>query len=122
MQCRAGDDAGGGDIFARQFKLRLDQDEEVGAGFGGGQRSGQDFADGNERHVERDKIDGLRNVASAQVAGIAGDTEDSGIFAQLPGQLVEVDVHRVDAGGAPLEQAVGESAGGGGSAAANAGA
>src|SRR5713101_6403997 len=61
MQCRAGDDASGADIFARQLELRLYQDKEIGAGFGSGQRGGQNFADGNERYIEGEKIDGFRN-------------------------------------------------------------
>ncbi len=100
--------------------MRLYEDQEIGAGFGGGQRAGQNFADGNERHIEGEKIDGFRNVVSTQVAGITGDAKDAGIFAQFPGQLVEIDVHRIDARGAALKQAIGESAGGGSHVHANA--
>src|SRR6266481_3433839 len=65
MQCGARYDASGAHILARQFKLRLYEDQEIGARFGDGQRARQNFADGNERHVEREKIDGLRNIAGA---------------------------------------------------------
>src|ERR1700738_181174 len=112
MQCWTGDDAAGADVFARQFELGLYQDQKIGAGLGGLRSGRQDFADGDEGDVEDDQIDWFGDVAGAKVAGIAGDSNDAAVVAQLPGQLIDIHVHGVDAHSSVLEEAIGESAGG----------
>src|SRR5579859_1706036 len=112
MQGGAGDDAAGADVFTGQFELRLDQDQEICRVFCDGQCGGKHFADGDEGDVEDQEISGLGDVGGAELAGVAADADDAVILAEFPGELVEIDVDRVDAGGAALQEAIGETAGG----------
>src|SRR5690242_2000226 len=72
LQRGVGNYAARADVFARQFELRFDEDEEVGAGSGRGCGAWQNFGRRNEGDVDCDEIDRLGDIVRAQVASIAG--------------------------------------------------
>ena len=45
-------------------------------------------------------------------ASVLPDENHARVFVKFPGELVDVDVHRMDAGRAVLQKAIGEAAGG----------
>jgi len=108
-----GDYAAGTDVFATQFKLGLDEDEEVRAGRSARDYGGEDFGDGNEGDVGDDKRGRFGDIGGVKFAGIAFDADDARILLKFPVELIGVDVDREDFGGAVLEQAIGEAAVGG---------
>ena len=76
------------------------------------QRRGDDQPQGYEGYVYDNQVGG-----AGQFVGMAGvdplHDGDAGVLPQLVGQLAVAHVHGVDPAGAPLQQAVGEAAGGG---------
>ena len=106
-------DAAFADVGALQFKLRLDEDEKLAAGFTAGDGTGKNFGDRDKRNINNDEFNVFRKIAGRQFAGVLLEDNHAWLFAQLPGELVGVDVHRVDARRALLQQAISEAARGG---------
>jgi len=113
VQGRVGDDAARADIFAAEFKLGFDEDEEVGAGGGAADCGGENFSDGDERDVGDNERCGFGYVGGPEVPGVALDWENARVLLELPVELAGVDVDGENFGGAMLEEAVGEAAVGG---------
>ena len=76
--------------------------------------SGEDQFQGDETHVDRGKIQLVRNDGMVQVAGIGPLQADHPlVLAELPCKLAVAHVHGVDLLCAVLQHAVGKAAGGG---------
>src|SRR5579859_4994404 len=104
------DDAARADVFATEFELGFDKDEENCAGLCNGNSWTKNFCDRDERNVGDDEIDRFGNVSGLEFARIAPNADDARVLLKFPGELARVYVDGVDARGACLEQAVGEAA------------
>lgn len=104
------DDAAGADVVAAKFKLRFDEDQEIGARSGARNCGGENFGDGDEGNVGDDQVSGFWEVGGLKFARIALDAYDARIPLELPVELIGVDVHGEDASCAVLQEAVGEAA------------
>ena len=117
------DDAAFADVLAASFKLGLDQDDGVSlpllAGGGeGGENGGEDESGGDEADVYCEEADGLRRewekLAGREEAGVGAlEQGDARVGAELVVDLAIAGIDGEDGGGAMLEHAVGEAAGGG---------
>jgi hypothetical protein len=117
------DDATFADVGTTGFELRLDEDDDFA--LPGLVRPaecdeyrGKDKGGGDEGYVHRDEgwsgCAGSEEFARGKEAGVGAFAEgDAGIVAELVGDLTVAGVDGEDGGGAALEHAVGEAAGGG---------
>ena len=72
---------------------------------------GQHLGQRDERHVDHHQVGRIRQLARLELARVAPlDHRDARVLPQPPAQLAVSYVQRGDAGGAALQQAVGESA------------
>ena len=97
MQRRIADDAAGADVFPWQLELRFDEDEQVRAGFRNDRCRQQNLAGGNERNINDDESDRFGNILGTQFPRVAFYANDAIVLAQFPGQLIDVDIHCIDA-------------------------
>jgi len=110
----AADDAALADVRLAGLELGLDEGDEVGGIGHDGDEGGEDEAEGDESEVGDDEGDGLGELVGLEVADVeAFHDDDTWVVAEGPGELAFADVQGVDAGGAALEEDVGEAAGGG---------
>ena len=101
-------------LAGAEFELGFDEDGHASAGAQPLHAGGQDEGQGDEGHVPDHQIDGFGDEFRRCGAQIdAFEVDDAGIGAQFFVQLVFAHVHGVDAGGAVLQEAVGEAAGAG---------
>jgi hypothetical protein len=108
------DDAAGADVFAGEFELGFDEDDGVAAGFEDGEGGGEDEGEGDEGDVGDDEVHEFGDIGGGHVADVeVFAADDAGVVAEFPDELVGADIVGVDSGGAVLEEAVGEAAGGG---------
>ena len=108
------DDAALGDVLALELELGLDEGDDAPLFVEHGKDGGQDFGERDEGEVHDGEADFFADVLGLHVAGVELlFDDDAGIGAQFPDEVVGADVHGVDTGGTALEQAIGETAGGG---------
>src|SRR6267143_6995861 len=97
-----------GDLFARQFELRLDQNQEVGVPFCLRNGGPQHFADRNKGNVDNDDAGFLGKLLAVQFPRISLDPNDARILPQFPVDLLRVHINGVDTRGAVLQETVRE--------------
>jgi len=117
------DDATFADVGATGFELWLDENDDFAApglvwGAECAEDRGEDERGGDEGDVHRDEgwsgCAGSEELAGGEEAGVGAFAEgDAGIAAELVGNLAVAGVDGEDCGGAALQHAVGEAAGGG---------
>ncbi len=117
------DDATFADVGATGFELRLDEDDDFAAPglvgcAEGAEDCGEDERGGDEGDVHRDEgwcgCAGREEFARSEEAGVGAFAEgDAGIVAEFLSDLAVASVDREHSGGAALQHAVGEAAGGG---------
>src|SRR4051794_15985173 len=108
------DDAAGTEPLPAHLELRLDHGQQVGARFGAGGERGEHQAQGDERQVGDDQVDGAADRLRRQVAHVGALVDDDPLVgAQGPRELAVADVDRHDLPGAALQQLLGEAPGGG---------
>ena len=102
------------DLSAARLELWFDQRDDVGARPQQRRHDGQDLAQRDERHVDREEIDRRRKIRRLKTARIeVFQDEDARVVAKRPVDLPVTDVERDDARRAAFEQDVGKAAGGG---------
>ena len=117
------DDAAFAYVLAAGFELGLDEEDgfALPLRFRRGERGddgGKDEGRGDEADVHGEEADGCRRereeLAGGEEAGVGALEEgDAGVVAELVVDLAVAGVDGQDRGGAGLEEAVGEAAGGG---------
>ena len=112
VQANVLDDTAGADVFAREFELGFDENQEIRARFGAGGSRSKYFANGDEGYVGDDQGDLLGNVFRGKLAGVAFDGDNARVLLELPGELGDVYIDGVDSSRAELKQAIREAAGG----------
>ena len=120
---RVADDAALAYMLAAGFELGLDEDDGLAlpgfvGGSEGGDDSGEDEGRGDKAYIHREELDGVgrewEELAGGEEAGVGAFEEgDAGVGAELVVDLAVAGVDGEDGGGAVLEHAVGEAAGGG---------
>jgi len=108
------DDAAFSNVFAPKLKLRLDETDDGAAAFQHRKNSGENLGQGNEGKVHDGEPDFFADVGGDHVTGVELFLDDdAGVVAEFPDELVGSDIDGVHADGSALEQAIGETAGGG---------
>jgi hypothetical protein len=113
MERGVADDATAADGGALQLELRFHEQENVSARRCKRDEGGDYFGEADEGKVGGDDGGALGEIRGDEVARVLLDGDDARVLAELPGELADGDVHGIDAGGAALEQAISEAAGGG---------
>lgn len=113
-QFRAADHTAAAEAFLADLELRLDHQDEVGAGRGAGGEGGQDQAQRDEGEIADDQVDGdVVDPVEGQLADVGAVLDGDPLIAlQGPGELAVADVDGDDMGGPGAQQDVGEAAGG----------
>jgi hypothetical protein len=110
---RIADDAPA-DPLAAELELRLDHRQQLAAGREAAGDGRQDLGQRDEGDVDRRQAGGEGQVGGRELAGVEPlDHGHARILAHAQVDLAVGDVDRGDPGGAALQQAVGEAAGGG---------
>ena len=108
------DDATLGNVLTPEFELRLDQADHAAILIEHRKHGWQDFGEGNEGKVHHREADFFADVLGDHVAGIELFLHDHAwIVAKFPHKLIGAYIHSVDAQRTALEQAIGETTGGG---------
>ena len=103
MQRLVCDNAAGADVFAAEFELRLDEDEEGGIRLRCCDRGKEDFRKRDAGDIGNDEIAGFWDVVWSEFAGVALDVHHARMVLEFPGKLIDVDVDGVNAGCAMLQ-------------------
>jgi hypothetical protein len=99
------------DLVTTGLELWFNKDEEVRAGFERTEDGGEDGGGGDEGDVHDEERRGLGE--RLEFAGVGAlDDVDARVIAKADGDLAVADIDGGDVGGAVLEQAIGEAAGG----------
>ena len=107
------DDAAFGDVFAAEFELRFDQADHAAVLIQYREHRRKDIGERNEGQIHHREMHFFADVLRRHEAGVELFFDDHAwVVAQFPDQLVGADIHGMDAGGAALQQAVGEATGG----------
>lgn len=105
------DDAAAGDFGGAGFELRLEEDDAGSGGWEAARGRGQDFAQGDEREVGDEEVEGWE---FGKVAGVGALHEcDARVVAEALVELGATDIDGEDGGSAVLKEAVREATGGG---------
>lgn len=108
------DDAAFLDVFFSGFELGFNEEDGGRVGEEDAVHSGEDEGQGDEGAVGDAEGGAGVEVGGIEVAGVYFFTEDdAGVAAEAWVELVVADIDGVDGGGAVLEEAIGEAAGGG---------
>src|SRR6266403_2942694 len=97
-----------GNLLARQFELRLDQNQEVGVLFRLRNGGPQHFAGRNKGNVDNDDGGFLGKLPAVEFPRISLDSNDARILPQFPVNLFCVDINGVDTRGAVLQETIRE--------------
>ena len=102
------------DLRPARLELRLDEEHAVGAVARDAGQGRSHEPERDERQVGDEQVDGIAHVGRGEVAGVAAFPDgDPGVVAERPGQLAGPHVDGQHRGGAALQEAVREPAGGG---------
>jgi hypothetical protein len=112
VQANVFNDATGADVFAPEFELGFDENQEIRTGFRTGGSGSKYFANRDKGYVGDDEVDLLGNVFCGKFARVAFDRDNARILLKLPGELGDVHIDGIDTCRAELQQAIREAASG----------
>lgn len=108
------DDSAFADVFGAGFELGFDENDALGPRGEQFEEGWEDEFEGDEGAVGGEEFGGFGELAGGEVADVdAFEDGDAGVLAEFPRELAVADVDSVNPGGAVLQEAVGETAGGG---------
>ena len=111
VQCTIPDNAAFSDLLLFELKLRFDEADDVPIRFEHLKDWPEDEGQRNERNIDDNEIDGLRQIGRREVADVkALSRDDPFVAAQFPRELVRSDIIGIDFRGTALEDTIGEAA------------